>query len=586
MPNPNYIRRLITSYHGGGAAPSPGLTAYDFTDVNTSTAFPEMDGVGLDSYNGVLSLTGGWNGLSSPVTYDTVWTSSDGDIWTLQAAPGWTRRHIHGHGVLNGKQWIWGGDYHTGSYQKDVWSYDTINGWVQVSSDWGTGVGNRIFFSHCIHNNKMYVIGGQNANVVTPTMFTDVYSSADGVTWSKEGDLPLSYFSGGTAWSSGGVLYIAGGGRYLEPTSDNINTKVYKSIDNGANWTEVSTLPTAMQTIFPNGTVWDNKLWYLNGYEIGVGNKEGLYYSADNGVTWLQFYTNPSARHGSGICVHNNKLYIVAGNMHNDCYSIEKKAITVSSSWSAWYNALTLQKPSYDLTLAIESFMEGLLTTDSQTAAIKCLFLTAGMETDEQRFKPLISTSGDDMVAVGNDYATGLTGIRPTAVGSAFDTKWNAVDNGDGITDSDSFYGICQTTFNYESAGIAAGWISTNNAEGLLFPKYPGGDCYYSLNGTSQSTQSGVTQAMGYKVIFKDNSTHTKFREVNGTVYSSATTLETASEGRDYYLGACNFKGAVLASLTEVPQGLFIAGIQSLADHTKIQARINTFMAVRGITIS
>jgi hypothetical protein len=55
-------------------------------------------------------------------------------------------------------------------------------------------------------------------------------------------------------------------------------------------------------------------------------NLSDIWYMTADGQ-WHQFETPPEfeARHASGVGVYNDKLVIVCGNYHNDCWVIEKK---------------------------------------------------------------------------------------------------------------------------------------------------------------------------------------------------------------------------------------------------------------------
>jgi len=104
--------------------------------------------------------------------------------------------------------------FFNGLAPKDVWVYNesvpgTYNNadWTQLTSDWGAVGGARVLFSWCVHENELYMAGGQTAYVGTPTMFTDIVKYNEGTNqWVKTGDLPISFFSTGTMVSSGSVF--------------------------------------------------------------------------------------------------------------------------------------------------------------------------------------------------------------------------------------------------------------------------------------------------------------------------------------------------------------------------------------------
>lgn len=325
-----------------------------------SLRFKPRDGAGLVYYDNKLHLLGGWNpgAFGGNDTCNEHWTSSDGGLtWTQIANAGWSRRHTFGYGVKDGKIWVWGGDYHTGSYQKDVWTYDTVNGWVQVSSNWGAGVGDRMIFSYCIHKGYLYVAGGQDVYSGSPNYFTDAWKSQDGITWTKAGDLPYTYFSAGTMVSDGINLYIIGGGTYNIGGAVPINTDIYKSTNNGATWTLCGTYPSfytpappVSQTTssWPNAIYYWGKIWMINGYSAS-DNNYGIWYSEDGCQTWIPFYDRPKNRHATATCTDGTNLYFVTGNLFNDVLRIKPVTITTSIS-NSYAIACSLRKinPSYN----------------------------------------------------------------------------------------------------------------------------------------------------------------------------------------------------------------------------------------------
>lgn len=295
------------------------------------------DGLAVVKYNGRLFMFGGWNpALFTPKqSCNEVWTSpDDGLTWTQQTNAPWITRHSHGCVVKDGKIFVFGGDpFETGTAPKDMWvyneavpgTYNTSN-WSQLTSDWGSAGGARIIFAPCVHNGSIYFAGGQTDFGATPTMFTDIciYNETSNQ-FEKTGNLPLANFSTGIMVSTGSRLYIYGGGQYNSGGHTNLNTNLYYSDDNGANWTLDSVLPAALNgMMYPNGIYFDGKLWFLNGY-VG-SNQRGVWFRSGNG-TWTKMYTMPLSRHASTMAIDGSSFFIVSGNTRNDVIKITKNTI-------------------------------------------------------------------------------------------------------------------------------------------------------------------------------------------------------------------------------------------------------------------
>ena len=301
-------------FNNKGNAYPPIETGYEYVAsyVNLSPAFTERDGLAIIEVDGKLRMLGGWdpnqNPAWGPSDYtNQQWETVDGSTWTQIANAGWTPRHEFGCVDYNGKIWVLGGDGNV-----DVWTYDSINGWVQVTADWGPVVGARGAFVYCVHNNYIYIIGGS---------IFDCVRSNDGINWTKMSDLPnglLPAYGNGSACSHRGYIYILGGGNGAQ-------LKVYRS-QTGATWEALPDLPTAcnVTTYWSRVRSWADRLWYFEGTG-GTGNQNGLWMSDDEGQTWKESYSFfMRARHAQGVNTFGNDLYMVAGNNAPDSNKISR----------------------------------------------------------------------------------------------------------------------------------------------------------------------------------------------------------------------------------------------------------------------
>jgi N-acetylneuraminic acid mutarotase len=535
---------------------------YYLNPLNLNVDAPKMDGVGLVSYNNKLITTGGWNptvGVFTPgPNTNKQWESTDdGKNYTEVATALFTPRHVHFSLVLNNKIFIGGGSGNAVIPLKDVWSYDTINGWVQTTADWGAGVGNRYFTTSCVHNGKILIAGGQD-NPSGTTMFTDIWETADGVTFTKLCDLPaaLTHFSSGVIYSFNNKLYLVGGSKYAGGSNTDINNHTYVSDNNGTTWASLGTVPIPMTGIFQNGCVWDDKMWYLCGSQSGI-NIKGLYHSTD-GITWTPFYDAPSARHATGMTVHNDKLIFFTGNFWNDSWCIQKEVVRpigyISPLLQTWYNSLIV-KTSPALTTKLSVFMDGLNSDGVLADSYLIAPVGFGLETNEQRLRPLKTTSGDDLVAV-NFLDISSSGITGNGSNSYVDLKWNASID----------------AINTQNSLSIAIWVESDTAENkiemglyqglnqsFLSRKQGDNNVYYSLNDSSNAFVA-FNDAPEYYFYSVNRSNVTKRQFVRGPeVVIDNITPSVPVTNLDFY-GCCANGAGTPTFFSTKEQRLFFIG--------------------------
>lgn len=228
---------------------------------------------------------GGWyNGrLDGHSAGNQVWSSSDGDEWTLATeAAGWSPRIASGAVVFDEKMWILGGteNYYFGdesSLTNDVWC--TLDGehWEQVTAaaDWAP----RAYHQAVVLNDRIYVMGGGNY-VPEYQAFNDVWSSADGKTWREETDE--------AAWHP---------------------------------------------RLWFSATTYRDRMWVLGGWSNNPSTNWGdVWYSAD-GKEWHQLESETiwKARHEHSVFVFQDKLWVAGG--HAQPLSSEVWSLEIPADW-------------------------------------------------------------------------------------------------------------------------------------------------------------------------------------------------------------------------------------------------------------
>lgn len=294
---------------------------YRWTLITDNAPFAGRDGAGALTFNGRMWLLGGWNPRDKErfpkVCNSEVWSSRDGKDWKLEvlSAP-WEGRHTAGYVVHKGRMWIVGGDCIQKHYQNDVWSSaDGVN-WERVTDSvpWGP----RVLHYTVAFKDRMYVMGGQTLPQFAAhdeVFYRDVWSSADGKHWDRvieEAAWPQRGLIGGSVVLDD-RMWVLGGGTYDTPKRPNrlFFNDVWSSVD-GHYWEQRCEHAPWHPRQYHDVAVFDGKMWVLEGWN--QSNRNDVWYSSD-GVNWQEVPSTPwPVRHAASVFVHDNALWMVAGN--------------------------------------------------------------------------------------------------------------------------------------------------------------------------------------------------------------------------------------------------------------------------------
>ncbi len=186
---------------------------------------------------------------------------------------------------------------------------------------------------YLVYNNRMWIFGGGAACTKIGGAKSDVWSSANGVTWT----CATTTAPFGRRWSGEAVVfqnkmwYI--GGAVVDSTFQN---DVWSSTD-GVNWTQV--LAAAPWTARENFgcVVFNNQIWVICGDDTnGLGALSDVWSSPD-GVNWTQMGNFPSARTGPACVVFNGALWVIAGGWAEQDPSDSNDTL-VEDFNDAWYS--------------------------------------------------------------------------------------------------------------------------------------------------------------------------------------------------------------------------------------------------------
>jgi hypothetical protein len=254
------------------------------------------------------------NGSSRSVFNRSVWSSSDGTVWTEEVdgtserLP-WPDRHTAAAVVYDGRAWMIGGGFGGGAYS-DVWSSTDGVNWVQVTSNppWIE----RSMHSAVVFDDKMWVIGGHQSTTGY-WGFNDVWHSTDGADWTRAVPTDPSKiwparFSHQSVVFNGRIWVL--GGRFAGLYFND----VWSSAD-GVDWVEeTSAAPWDPRGYF-SAVVYANRLWVIGGGNSISGdlNFFGDIWSTADGVDWRYEGSPWYRRTNHTALAHNGRLWTIGG---------------------------------------------------------------------------------------------------------------------------------------------------------------------------------------------------------------------------------------------------------------------------------
>lgn len=286
------------------------------------------DGAVACFFGDSVFLFGGWR--SGPYanwnnrnTTNEIWRSDDfGATWTLAfdhdeaATDRPSRRHTPGSVVCTiGSTRYWyiiGGDIEDATYStghSDVWRTADGVTWEKMAEHGTPGWDGRNIISAGYLGGKLYVLGGATGPGSTGPQMDMWESSDEGETWTETiGSLGFAPMAAGELITLGSKMYLVAGGY----TGSTVNT--VRSF-NGTTWTEE--LPNGhgqfIANFYNNQALFQNKIWHIQGENTAGDNLAGTYYST-NGQTWVSITSPFTATHATALASHANGVLLCTGN--------------------------------------------------------------------------------------------------------------------------------------------------------------------------------------------------------------------------------------------------------------------------------
>lgn len=210
-----------------------------------------------------------------------VWSSQDGATWNcIQPKPAWAPRTDHVAVSFMGKLWVMGGR-NAYSYSRDVWSsLDGIEWTREADAPWSE----RASSSAVVYNNKLLLFGGVKMTVyeeeitsrpmIAYNYFNELWSTGDGSTW-EQTTVPWAGRALPATVAHDGKLWMLGGAGATELNDVWVST-------NGTSW-------SLQNGAAPWGQDWSLSAFsYGNRIRVACGISGLIWHSDNSGRTWTQ----------------------------------------------------------------------------------------------------------------------------------------------------------------------------------------------------------------------------------------------------------------------------------------------------------
>lgn len=217
--------------------------------------------MGVVIFNNRLWITGGLD-ANGRVCRD-VWSSTNGASWgRVTSAPAWPARYGHCALVFGGKLFVLGGTGATNTALRDVWSSTNGITWTQVTATAGwAGMTNFAAFEF---GGRLWVVGDGAAG-------TEVWVSDNGASWTRTATLAgLGSRYAFAAAVQGGRMWVFGGIDYAITTGNTLCNDVWSSAD-GVSWTRSSATVPWSARYGHAAAVLGNKIWLSGGNTSASG---------------------------------------------------------------------------------------------------------------------------------------------------------------------------------------------------------------------------------------------------------------------------------------------------------------------------
>lgn len=310
---------LALSACGGGGDSSPEhrlpLPAAGWTQVIGAAPWGTRDAGATVVHRGEIWMLGGWSYINdTSYVYNDAWASTDGANWR-HVQPPWTFGMYPMAASFRGQMLYMGGLKNSRqadeSLTNEIWTSSDGQDWTLrvPAAQWEPRIGGTLVE----HQNRLWILDGKVRNSGDPSVFrNDVWRSDDGLQWTRvldEAPWPARAFH--CALSHEGRIWLIGGGDWdsLIARSD-----VWSSAD-GVTWTRHADAPW-------EGRIWHacfsyaDRLFVFGGRLFDPIRTVDEIWSTNDGHQWTRSTDTmrPGPRHAAYVAKFENRVWVMGGS--------------------------------------------------------------------------------------------------------------------------------------------------------------------------------------------------------------------------------------------------------------------------------
>ena len=313
-----------------GSPPPP-----NWVKVTGKAGWKPRDSQGEVVYKNRLWIFGGWFDSYSAPPRD-VWSSADGKTWKpVQKTAPWKHSDLSMSVVFKNRMWFMGGWYNGRlkghSAGNSVWSSTDGVKWALATKT--AGWTPRLAAAVVVFKGKMWLLGGTENYYFgnDKSVKNDVWFSEDGKTWklatADAGWSPRAYHQAAVL---NGRIYVFGGGNYV-PKYHALND-VWSSAD-GVKWTRETKAAPWPPRLWFSSVVYRDRIWVLGGWSNNPSRNHGDVWSSRDGKVWKRLKSKViwKARHEHSAYVFQDRIWIVGG--HAKPLSSEVWSLKIPNDW-------------------------------------------------------------------------------------------------------------------------------------------------------------------------------------------------------------------------------------------------------------